>query len=185
VGFLVEARFRLWPWKADWAEVEAVGTWFGAITSAAILAVLAIRSERFTRGLEASRQARDDEEAQRREQFEADRVICNAWPADQRNEDGTRVAGAVVVTVINGAGSLLSDVWCVAPGGIGSVHLSNALAPKGEIGPMTLPAKEPIRLSADDHEVRGSVSFTFLLNRQWWSRCPVDLQAVRMPRRLP
>jgi hypothetical protein len=31
VGFLVGARFRLWPWKVAW--VEAAGTWVGALAT--------------------------------------------------------------------------------------------------------------------------------------------------------
>jgi hypothetical protein len=43
----------------------------------------------------------------------------------------------------------------------------------------TLRASEPIRLSADGHEVRERVVFTFFLNGAWWSRRPADTEAVR------
>jgi hypothetical protein len=57
VGFLVGARVRIWPWRADW--FEAAGTWFSAGLSAAILVFLAYRQEKVTRELEAVRQANE------------------------------------------------------------------------------------------------------------------------------
>jgi hypothetical protein len=162
--------------------------------------LLAYRQEKVTRELEAmrqareedeaqrreqARQAREEDEAQRREQAEAGNVMCDAWTTDSHLDDGTLVAGAIAVTLTNRTESVLSDVRCVVPfGGIGSVPLRNALAPGEQIGPVPLTGTEPIRLTGDVHEVRGSVSFTFLLNGQWWERCPANLQAIRMPRRL-
>jgi len=69
VGFLVGARLRLWPqWDANWTE--AAGTWVSAGLSAAILVWLAVRSEKQAKELEDARQAREEEEAQRREKAE-------------------------------------------------------------------------------------------------------------------
>ena len=200
LGFAVGARFWVRPWNPAW--VEAWGTWVGAIASTAILAILTfrltIRSERFTRGLEAERQAsereleaerqaRVEDEAQRREQVEANGVICDAWATSQRHEDGTRIADAVAVTVTNHAGGVVSDVECVVGlGGIGSVHLRDALASDEQIGPTDLPAKEPIRLSADDDEVRcvrvSERRFHVLAEWPAVVCCLLDAQAVRIPK---
>jgi hypothetical protein len=97
VGFLVGARVRLWPWEAGW--FEAAGTWVSAGLSAAILVWLAYRSEKQAKELEATRQARDEDETQRREKAEANRVICDAAPTDEHLEDGPLVASAVVIDV--------------------------------------------------------------------------------------
>jgi hypothetical protein len=64
-------------------------------------------------------------------------------------------------------------------GGIGSVNLADAFSPLDPPIMRTLRASEPIRLSADGHEVRERVDFTFFLNGAWWSRRPADTEAVR------
>jgi hypothetical protein len=65
VGFLVGARVRLWPWRADW--FEATGVWVSAALSAAILVWLALRSEKLA-------QAQAEEQAR----HEADLIECAA-----------------------------------------------------------------------------------------------------------
>ena len=195
--------YRLWPLNdANW--VEAAGTWFSAALSAAILVVLAIRSERVThrleaarqasereleakgqageRELEAMRQARDDEEARQREQVEADKVECNAWPTSSYEEDGMRATRNVVVTVINRSGGVLSELKCETPfEGIRLLDLRASLGPGDAIPQINLPEpSEPIRFRAED-EMRKLVIFMFWLNGVWWSRCPAERQAKRKP----
>ena len=58
VGFT--AALLLLPRSLSAPGLEAVGTWFSAALSAAILVVLAYRSERFTKALEDSRPAQQD-----------------------------------------------------------------------------------------------------------------------------
>jgi hypothetical protein len=179
VGFLLGARVRLWPWRADW--FEAAGTWVSAGLSAAILVWLAVRSEKQAKELEASRQARDDEEARQCEKVEASQVICKAWSTDSHEEDGELFAGAIVVAVNNHREGLVTNLKCQVhlDGGIGLAPLTDALTPGEGESQWTLPASEPIRHSKDDHEVHEGVVFRFLLNDAWWSRRPADTEAIR------
>jgi hypothetical protein len=90
------------------------------------------------------------------------------------------VTKVVVVVVENHTDGVLRKLTCHVPfGGIGSLKLADAVTP-GE-GPITrqLNASEPIKLSADGHELRERVVFTFSLNGVTWSRRPAGTEAVR------
>jgi hypothetical protein len=184
VGFLVGAHVRLWPWRADW--FEAAGTWVSAGLSAAILVWLAVRSEKQAKELEATRQARDDEETRRREKVEASQVSCRAWSTDSNKEDGALFARAIVVTVNNHSEHVVEKLTCQVnlDGGIGPVDLTQTLAPDEGERQWTLPASKPIKHSLDDHEVHEGVVFEFVLNGVPWSRRQADPEAVRKEKSL-
>jgi hypothetical protein len=203
VGFLVGARVRLWPWRADW--FEAVGVWVSAGLSAAILVWLAVRSEKQASELEterrareeelasrsekqakeldAARQARHDEESRRREMVEASQVICRAWSTDSYEEDGTLFARAIVVAVTNLSEGVVTNLTCQVylDGGIGPVDLGGGgvIAP-GKGGEWPLPASKPIRHRKDDRDVHEGVVFEFSLNGVRWSRRQADAEARRV-----
>jgi hypothetical protein len=95
---------------------------------------LAVRSEKQAKELEATRQARDDEETRRREKVEASQVSCRAWSTDSNKEDGALFARAIVVTVNNHSEHVVEKLTCQVnlDGGIGPVDLTQTLAPTKE-----------------------------------------------------
>jgi hypothetical protein len=186
LGFLVGWRARLWPWEAAWAE--AAGTWVSAGLSAAILVWLASRSEKQAKELEATRQARDDEESYRRKTVEASQVICKAWSTDSHEKDGALFARLIVAAVTNLSEGVVTNLTCQVhlDGGIGPVELGGGAAiAQGKGGQWDLPPlSEPIRHNEDDREVHEGVVFEFSLNGVRWSRRQADAEAVRKQRRM-
>jgi hypothetical protein len=160
---------------------SCAGTWVSAGLSAAILVWLAVRSEKQAKVQEATRQAREEDEAMRRERAVANQVACDAYPTGGHSEGGVVIsATGIVLTVNDHTGVVVNKLTCDVPfGGIGSVDLADAVTPDDGPVKREFPAREPIEFTRGGREVRESVVFAFSLNGVPWSRCPAATEAIR------
>jgi hypothetical protein len=178
VGFSVGARFWVRPWNPNW--VEAWGTWFAAIASTVILVILTYRSEKFTRGLEVARRARDDEEARQREQAKADLVFCDIRVAPGFMYAVGGGVGAVdnrlEIEVNNRSGSVVTDVVCELrlDDSEWSYDIDEPIADE----PVT--RQFPLEVGHYGQELRPNAEFTFSMDGFKWST-RYGQPAVRLP----
>jgi hypothetical protein len=176
VGFLVGARFRLWPWKAEW--VEAAGTWVGAGVTllAVLLAWIAFNSEEFAR----RRAIRREEDTERRRlQLAANRVFCDIRPATGMffaRGDATGSVEQLEIEVNNRSGSVVTDVVCELrlDGSEWSYDIDEPIETD-----KTVTRKFELEVAHYGQELRANAKFTFSMDGVKWSR-PYGQPAVRL-----
>jgi hypothetical protein len=160
LGFLVGARFRLWPWKAAW--VEAAGTWVGALATLLAVflgAVLVFFSEEFNRRREMQRAA--------------NHVFC-----DIRNAGtylsvgrGTVAVDKLEIEVDNRSGSVVTDVMCELR--LGDFEWSKGIdepIDTGKVARRDGPPLESLQVRHDGQDLRANATFTFSLDEVQWSK---------------